>query len=188
MAGLIHLTLVGGASATPIVALDASPGSPGIQAEGTAEVGDVLTVDVVLFGLSGGESVGGFEIDIGFDPAVLLALSVSGGSFLTPPTFVVQEEVGFAQIQFTEVSLVPIGATGDGVLATLSFEAIGVGQALLDISAALAAPFGVPLPAAAVEGATIRVGSAPIPEPRGAALFAVGAGLVARHLRRGSRR
>ncbi len=53
-----------------------------IPSAGSAVAGTQFTVDVVVAGLSGGQAVGGFDLDVVFDPLVLSAASVSFGSAL----------------------------------------------------------------------------------------------------------
>jgi hypothetical protein len=83
------LVVVGFAGTSEASTITILPGSQTIGAGGTA------TVDIVLSGLTAGETVGGFSLDLGFNPAILgapesytndpagvmgpLALDLSGG-------------------------------------------------------------------------------------------------------------
>ena len=177
------------ANAAPIASVDLDPLTPGVQEFGFALTGTSFEVDIVISGVDAGAPLNGFELDLDFDPAILAAISVVDGGFLLGPVFVVHESVGSLSVEFAEVTLGSVGATGSGVLATIGFQAIGTGSSLLDLNdLILAAPFGLPIPTAAVNDGTIA--AAPIPEPSAAILFVVG-GLIVSHTvrtRRGGRR
>ena len=79
-------------------------------------------------------------------------------------------------IEFAEVTLLPAGAIGSGVLATIVFEAALAGDSALDLhNLVLAAPFGVQIQLGGVADGSISIaGSNPVPEPSSGLLFALG--------------
>ncbi len=184
----------GAARALPVVAVDLDPATTGVQ--DTLMVTDPaqFSVDIVISGVDAVTPLNAFELDLDFAPAVLRALSVSSGGFLLAPTIVVQNDVGTMSVGFAETTLLPAGASGEGVLASVLFETVGGGTSALDLNdVILSAPFGVRIPTADVQDGKVAVtggGHEPIPEPSAAALFALGSVLVAHRLagrRRGAR-
>lgn len=176
------------ASALPVVSVDVDPDTPGIQASRNVGPASSFEVDIVVDGIDTSTPLNGFEFDLLFDAAVLTATSVVDGGFLLAPVFVVQEDIGAVSVEFAEVTLGPFGATGGGVLATVGFDAVGLGSSDLDLeNVVLSAPFGVRIPTDAIEDGVIVVGDETtpvIPEPASAVVFGVGCLLVGRRLRR----
>jgi hypothetical protein len=119
-----------------------------------------------------------FELDLGFDPSVLAAVSAIDGDFLLPPVFNLESQIDntIGEIAFASVTLDSIGASGDGVLATFGFSTLAVGLSVLDLSdVLLSAPFGEPIEIGELTGATVRAEpQAGIPEPNAIAIFALG--------------
>lgn len=163
--------------ALPVVSVDADPSMAGIQSVVEVPDGSSFDVDIVISGVEAGDPLNAFELDLLFDSSVLTATSVVDGGFLLDPVFQVQNIVGMVSVEFAEATLLPAGAVGSGVLATVSFDTAGLGTSVLDLeNVKLSAPFGVRIPAAeVVDGsAVVEV----IPEPGSTALFAMGALLV----------
>jgi hypothetical protein len=169
---------VGQAAAAPIVALDLDPTLAGVQATLTATATSELQIDVVISGVDS-PPLAGFEMEIGFDPAVLALVSVTNGGFLASPFFFdvfpgessVAVDAGIRS--FGE------GPVGDGILAHLTFEAVGLGASLLNLDAVLYRPLGAlfpdpTIPTEAVHGGAVTV----TPEPSTAALVAFGCALT----------
>ncbi|MDJ0847587.1 MAG: cohesin domain-containing protein [Myxococcota bacterium] len=191
---LAALLLPASASAVPMVSMDTDPDASGVQASSTVLLGSTFEVDAVVD--VDADELSGFQIMIGYDPAVLGALDVVDGGFLLEPVFEVVKDVGALRVSFAEVTIGSTGATGSGVLATLSFEALGLGTSPLDIiesgdpteTVILSAPFGVPLcgvpgqVACDVGDGSITV----VPEPRAAMLLMLG--VVSLALRQPGRR
>ncbi len=198
LALLTTLVLPASAGALPLVAVDADPLTAGVQP--SASVSQGASFDVDLFVDLGAEPLNGFQFTLEFDPTVLAALDVVDGGFLLDPVFEVEKQVGALSVSFAEATLLPAGATGSGVLATLSFEALAAGSSALDLVVSndptetliLSAPFGAPIcgvpggRACDVSDGSITVvgdGSTPIPEPRAALLFLLGFAIAALRLR-----
>jgi len=179
-------SLAGAAGGTPIVAIDANPALPGIQS--TVDVplsGGSFEVDVTISGLGASAPLNAFEFDLGFDAAVLSAEDVVDGGFLPAPVFVIEMTLGVVSVGFAEGTIGPEGASGDGVLATITFAPVGVGVSVMDLDdVLLSAPFGVAIPAGDIADGSVTV----VPEPSTAALVATGLTGIALLRRRSPRK
>jgi len=122
------------ARSAPILALDVDPGSAGIQSTRTLSPGDVVTVDVVIDDVEAGASLNGFELDVDFASSVLSATSVVDGGFLLPVRLAFEMNLAAPDVNFAEVTLAGGGAIGGGVLARITFEAIGLGTSALSLN------------------------------------------------------
>jgi hypothetical protein len=165
------------AVALPIVAVDLDPSTPGIQDSLSVQPFDSFVADIVVVGVEEGSPLNGFEFDLDFEPAGGSPQSVVNGGFLLDPVMIVQQVLGSIRVEFAEVSIGPAGAFGDGILAKITFNTFGPGEALLDLNnVILSAPFGVSIPIANVADASISV----VPEPGTLPLLALGLLLLAR--------
>ena len=123
----------------------------------TVGLGELLDIDVVISGLGAGgpDSVGGFDLSVGFNPGILSAIGVTFGPYLGDPLFfeaITESLLLPGSVDFAEVSLLlpfeldalqPASFT----LATLSFQAVGNGATALSlVSIAVTDAFGDPLP------------------------------------------
>ncbi len=141
----------------------------------TVGPGQTFTLDVSI---TGAADLYAYQFDVGFDPSVLAANSVSEGAFLAGAgtTFFFPgaiDNVG-GTIAFNADSLTgPVsGATGGGILATLSFTSIGPGSSsvgLFNVDAFDSFGEGIAL---TTSGSNITVSG--VPEPSSAVLFAIG--------------
>jgi hypothetical protein len=169
----------------PIVSVDTDAASGGIQPSDDVTLGETFQVNVFI---SDVENLQAFELDLGYDATVLTALSVQVGDFMIDPVFSFGEQLGPpAEIQAATLGL--NGASGDGVLVEVVFQATGVGTTeLLLGDVKLSQPFGVRIEGATLENGVIRVaeagGEGAIPEPSAALVFAGGWLLVAGAIRR----
>ncbi len=156
----------------------------------TVNAGSSFSVDILISDVDAGSPLNGFEFDLAFDGILLTATSVTDGGFLLAPLLVVQNSIGAVSIEFTEVSLLPTGASGAGTLATIAFDAILPGVSALDLSnVVLSAPFGVGIDIAAVVDGSVTVLDpvGVVPEPSGVLLSAIGFSIVAIRVRSGRR-
>jgi hypothetical protein len=156
----------------------------------SVEAGSSFSVDILISGVEAGSPLNAFEFDLLFDGSVLSATSVSDGGFLLAPVFQLQNSVGAVRVEFAEVTLLPSGASGAGVLATIGFDALLPGVSVLDLTnVVLSAPFGIQIATAAVLDGSVSVltpgtpGSV-VPEPSAMALWALGFSVVGLRLRR----
>ena len=142
----------------------------------TVGAGQTFTLDVSI---TGAADLYAFQFDVGFNPSVLAANSVSEGSFLTSAgtTFFLPgsiDNIG-GTITFNADSLVGAipGASGAGILATLSFTSLATGSSavgLFNVSAFDSFLEGIVLSTPA--GSNVTVSG--VPEPGSASLLAIG--------------
>ena len=148
-----------------------------------AQISDVVNVDVVVSGLGNGvaPSLGDFDLDVSYDNSILNATGGSIGPFLGDPGL--GEAITFSNllpgvVDFGEVSLLfdfELNAlqADTFTLATLTFDAIGVGTSALNFTKTIMGDaFGQPLPVTTSSGEVIV--SAPTP----ATLVLLGVGLM----------
>ncbi|MGD8969161.1 MAG: PKD domain-containing protein, partial [Anaerolineae bacterium] len=155
---LITVALSGGAAAHYPIRLSAEPGSEpavlnsvGDTAHGAADAlvkidpatttvsnGEIFIVDVRI---EGAEDLAGYECHMTFNPAVVQIQSVDNGPFLGKTgrdvvTTPVALDNGAGIVAFAAFSVgedTDPGADGDGVLATITLEAVAVGTSFLDL-------------------------------------------------------
>jgi len=195
---LTALVLSGAATAAPIVSVDADPDAAGTQPSASVLLGSTFEVDIFVEDVA---SLNGYQLTLAYDDAVLTALDVESGGFLPTPVFEF-ESLGMVSVFFAEASVLP--ASGQGVLASIRFEATALGTSVLDLvesndpttTLILAAPLGNPIcgnpgdtPCDVFDGAVTVVDAVDppttvIPEPSSALLFLCGAGIVANATRR----
>lgn len=105
--------------------------------------GNPVSVDVRVTDL-GGNQLGGFDIDVAYNPALLTPTNVTFGPFLGDPAlFEAFTDFSFATpgvVDFSELSLLSAAElsalqTGSFSIATLSFDAIGSGAASFSVLA-----------------------------------------------------
>ena len=159
---LVMLMLGGPAQADPTVSFDADPGTPGIQSlTVVAPNSGAFDVEVAITGVEESAPLNAFEFDLGFDPSVLSPVAVVDGGFLLDPFIVVELVLGTLSVDFAEATIGPEGTFGDGVLATITFEPVGLGESLIDLNdVILTAPFGEEIANGGIEDGAVTV-----PEP-----------------------
>ena len=98
-------------------------------------VGNVFTLDIQIFGVI---DLFGWQMDLGFSPLGLVSASpATEGSFLgAGQTFgggTVDNSAGTITTMFSALSGIT-GVTGDGILASISFDAMNAGTATFSLS------------------------------------------------------
>jgi hypothetical protein len=152
---------------------------PGVQ---TVSLGDTVDVEVRILDLGGGAppSLGAFDLDVTFDPSILTPTAVTFGAFLGDPSLL-EAVTGFTffpgLVDLFETSFLS-GVELDALqpdpmlLATLSFDAVGLGtSALVFTDVILGDALGDPLIATWSSGSVTVTGSA-VPVPGTAWLLA----------------
>jgi hypothetical protein len=171
----------------PMVSIDMDPTLAGVQTAVTVDLGDSFSVDVVAEGILPSSPLNAFEFDLLYGGAILGATLLADGGFLLPPSLVIQSELGPPEVGFAALTLAPIGASGSGVLASISFIALGLGSIALTLNdVLLSAPFGLEIAGVVLNGASVRVqGASPVPEPALLSLLLVGVAAYGMRRRRG---
>ena len=129
------LLLVSSLAAAPVLAAPIISIQPATQ---TVSVNDTFSVDVTITDVT---DLYGFQFDLSFSPAVLAALDITEGAFLPSgggTTFFIPGSIdnNAGTISFTADSLIGAisGVTGNGILASVSFQALGAGTSAIELS------------------------------------------------------
>lgn len=159
-------------------------------------VGSSLEVDLTISGLGGpgAPSLGVFDLDLAFDPALFSFASVTFGDPLLGDQLdlagfgsVTDAALGSGSLDLFELSLDPPALldavqAGEFTLVTVTLETLGVAEGLLSISVqTLGDAWGDPIGVTAIRDATVSVSA--IPEPTAALAFAAGLGVLGLRLR-----
>jgi PEP-CTERM motif len=187
LAILLGFGTVTHAAAAPIVSID-----PVLQ---TVQVGDALSVDLVVSGLT--EVIGGFQALLSFDDSIL-----SGVGYVIDPDDEFDGELdfsfGFSGVDDSPLDLFVVGTPGAGQptsfrLATISFMATALGLSPLTLSGVILSDEGGDADifpgvqsgavCVAVQGETCRT----VPEPGLLALIGTGIGTFVVRRRRGAK-
>jgi hypothetical protein len=151
----------------------------------SVSVGSSTTVDLVISGLGDGEapSLGGVDLDVGFDPSILGFSGATFGNQLDLFGLGSLQDVvaGVGTVNLFELSFDSADdldhlQAGSFLLATLSFEALASGSSALGITVnALGDSLGDPLDAEVIGGTIRSVGSVgTVPEPASLPLIGIG--------------
>jgi general secretion pathway protein D len=133
----------------------------------TLTLGSPLTLDVNITGVT---DLYAFQFDIGFNPAVLSAASVAEGSLFSSigvffsPGFI-DNTAGTISFIGDSLSGFGPGVSTDGMLATITFNTIGVGSSSIDLANIILLDSSFADIAATASGTTVTVASSAVPEP-----------------------
>jgi adhesin HecA-like repeat protein len=106
----------------------------------TISIGNVSSTDDVTVDISGVTDLYAYQFDIGFDPTLLEATGETEGPFLSSgggTTFVagaIDNSAGTLSDTADSLTGMVSGVTGLGTLATIDFQAIGVGTSPITLS------------------------------------------------------
>jgi len=109
--------------------------------------------------------MGGFDSTTSFNPNVIEFVSASLGSFLTstgrsvtPLGPIINNTAGTVEYGSNSFGLNPAGPNGEGIIATLTFRAKGVGQSNLSLSnIQIFSRLAILQPNGQIIGGTVRV-------------------------------
>jgi len=166
------LALVVTAEAAPTISVDAP---------GTVTLGSTFMVDIVASGI-GTVPISVFSFHLDFEPSKFIVTDVVDGGFLVPPALEIPSSnpPGPGFVEFAEFTLSGGTSLASGVLATITFDTVGMtGPSLLSFDlgpiggfpgTALGATAGGDVPGLVLEGGSITV----VPIPGAALLFGTG--------------
>ncbi len=183
MSWLVGLILCGASIEAGAVSMvvDVDPSTAGVQNTRMILAGELFDVDVVVEGLTV-LPLQGFNFSLMFDGAILNALDVIDGGFLTAPVLTTTKVLGGMTVEFNEITLGLGTAIGAGTLATINFEALGAGLSSLTLSnvglTGITPFFSFPpIPVDQVSNGDVDVSAGPVvPEPGTLLLLTTGLG------------
>ena len=126
-AGILGLLLSIPPANAVMVSVDVDPSMAGIQSMKTVTQGSSFTIDVVVTELT--DTLQSFIGNLTFVPAVLSGSQPVSGGFL--PNAFVLNSITPPVASFSEFNAGVSTATGDGVLASITFDAVGLGMSEL---------------------------------------------------------
>lgn len=143
--------------------------------------GQTFSLDIHIDGIT---DLYAFQFDLGFDPTILAAESVTEGSFLSsgggstifiPGTI---DNVGGTIASTADALTGPIpGVSGRGTLASIEFEALATGTTAISLANVDLFDSNLDPITFSVENGSVLVTTSPIPEPSNLSL--IGAALLA---------
>ncbi len=93
-------------------------------------IGEEFSINVSI---TDGETVGGYQLTLGFEPTALRYVSSANGNYLTEGSYFVQPIVKNDSITLGATNFANV-SSGEGVLATITFEVIDVKESTLNLA------------------------------------------------------
>jgi Cohesin domain len=121
--------------------VDADAFTPGIQSRHTVSVGSIFTIDIVVSGIDPATPLDVYQFTVGFDPNVVRPVNIVSSDFLGGGVLI-QSDITSSQISWAEGLIGKSGVSGDGILATVMFEAVGSGKSGFDLRDVVLAGIG----------------------------------------------
>ncbi len=162
---ILGLLTLGATAEAAVVSIDVDPNRAGIQDKIKVQLGDTVTVDVVVDDVS---NLNAFQFDLRYPATKLNATVITSGNFLPGTPSTLNEDLGPPLLKYNEFIFSAMGSSGtDVVLASITFTAVRKGKSRLDLPVVrLAAPHGVSILNGVGTGGKIRVVSKRQRRPR----------------------
>ncbi len=93
-------------------------------------IGEEFSINISI---TEGETVGGYQLALRFDPAAIRYVSSANGDYLTESSYFVQPIVGNNSVTLGATNYADV-SSGDGILATITFEVVDVKESTLTLS------------------------------------------------------
>ncbi len=93
-------------------------------------IGEQFSINITI---TKGKTVGGYQLTLGFDPTALRYVTSINGDYLTEGSYFVQPIVSNDKVTLGSTNFANV-SSGDGILATITFEVVDVKESTLDLS------------------------------------------------------
>ncbi|MBW1803816.1 MAG: T9SS type A sorting domain-containing protein, partial [Deltaproteobacteria bacterium] len=105
-----------------------------VETEQTVNQGDLFSAEINVENVTG---LAGFRLDVAFNPAVLEVVSIEEGEFLSGDggTFWLEPHIDNTTGTITGITCARMGegsADGSGVIVSVGFKAVGIGESLIE--------------------------------------------------------
>ncbi len=175
LTSIVFALLSASADAAPLVSVDVDPDTDGVQSARTVALGSLVEIEILISDVEVAEPLHAFELDLVFDPAIVLSLSVADGGFLASPSVVVESDIGPPDVNYALTRLGTAGVAGAGRLVSIELEANAIGTTPLELSMVLlSAPDGMPITGFSLANGSLTV----VPEPAPGALLLLACALA----------
>lgn len=140
----------------------------------SSNLGDSIDLNIIL---NDALDLSGFEFDLEFDNSIISATSIVSGDVFGLDTFSLENQINSNSIGFSETTLAFVGLDilSPIVLATISFNVVGVGLDSLNLkNVILSDSFGLEIGSVSLNNASLTVSTSSVPEPNVFWLFSTG--------------
>ena len=93
-------------------------------------IGEEFSINISI---TKGETLGGYQLTLGFDPTALRFVSSTNGDYLTEGSYFVQPIVKDNSVTLGATNYADV-SSGDGILATITYEVVDVKESTLTLS------------------------------------------------------